>query len=164
MISGVNANVAFQGGVAPKVQQFQQTVNTQVAPDTAEFSGKKKSSAVKKGIIGTVVGLAVAAAALYAGVKSGKLTEVANATKWTEKLQNLAFKGGKGVEASVKYVTTKGKDVIDWCKEKMPSKEKVEEVAVEAWDTYAGKAKEVAENVTETVVDALPDTKFDLKY
>ena len=149
MISGVNANVAFQGGVAPKVQQFQQAVNTQVAPDTAEFSGKKKSSAVKKGIIGTVVGLAVAAAALYAGVKSGKLTEVANATKWTEKLQNLAFKGGKGVEAGVKYVTTKGKDVIDWCKEKMPSKEKV---------------KEVAENVTETVVDALPDTKFDLKY
>ena len=164
MISGVNANVAFQGGVAPKVQQFQQAVNTQVAPDTAEFSGKKKSSAVKKGIIGTVVGLAVAAAALYAGVKSGKLTEVANATKWTEKLQNLAFKGGKGVEAGVKYVTTKGKDVIDWCKEKMPSKEKVKEVAVEAWDTYAGKAKEVAENVTETVVDALPDTKFDLKY
>ena len=164
MISGVNANVAFQGGVAPKAQQFQQTVNTQVAPDTAEFSGKKKSSAVKKGIIGTVVGLAVAVAALYAGVKSGKLTEVANATKWTEKLQNLAFKGGKGVEAGVKYVTTKGKDVIDWCKEKMPSKEKVKEVAVEAWDTYAGKAKEVDENVTETVVDALPDTKFDLKY
>ena len=138
MISGVNANVSFQGGVAPKAQQFQQAVNTQVAPDTAEFSGKKKSSAVKKGIIGTVVGLAVAAAALYAGVKSGKLTEVANATKWTEKLQNLAFKGGKGVEAGVKYVTTKGKDVIDWCKEKMPSKEKVKEVAVEAWDTYAG--------------------------
>ena len=164
MISGVNANVAFQGGVAPKAQQFQQAVNTQVAPDTAEFSGKKKSNAVKKGIIGTVVGLAVAAAALYAGVKSGKLTEVANATKWTEKLQNLAFKGGKGVEAGVKYVTTKGKDVIDWCKEKMPSKEKVKEVAVEAWDTYTGKAKEVAENVTETVVDALPDTKFDLKY
>ncbi|RAI11488.1 MAG: hypothetical protein DKM24_04985 [Candidatus Melainabacteria bacterium] len=164
MISGVNANVAFQGGVAPKAQQFQQAVNTQVAPDTAEFSGKKKSNAVKKGIIGTVVGLAVAAAALYAGVKSGKLTEVANATKWTEKLQNLAFKGGKGVEAGVKYVTTKGKDVIDWCKEKMPSKEKVKEVAVEAWDTYAGKAKEVAENVTETIVDALPDTKFDLKY
>lgn len=164
MISGVNANVAFQGGVAPKAQQFQQAVNTQVAPDTAEFSGKKKNNAVKKGIIGTVVGLAVAAAALYAGVKSGKLTEVANATKWTEKLQNLAFKGGKGVEAGVKYVTTKGKDVIDWCKEKMPSKEKVKEVAVEAWDTYAGKAKEVAENVTETVVDALPDTKFDLKY
>ena len=164
MISGVNANVAFQGGVAPKAQQFQQAVNTQVAPDTAEFSGKKKGSAVKKGIIGTVVGLAVAAAALYAGVKSGKLTEVANATKWTEKLQNLAFKGGKGVEAGVKYVATKGKDVIDWCKEKMPSKEKVKEVAVEAWDTYAGKAKEVAENVTETVVDALPDTKFDLKY
>ena len=149
---------------APKAQQFQQTVNTQVAPDTAEFSGKKKGNAVKKGIIGTVVGLAVAAAALYAGVKSGKLTEVANATKWTEKLQNLAFKGGKGVEAGVKYVATKGKDVIDWCKEKMPSKERVKEVAVEAWDTYAGKAKEVAENVTETVVDALPDTKFDLKY
>ena len=122
MISGVNANVAFQGGVAPKAQQFQQAVNTQVAPDTAEFSGKKKSSAVKKGIIGTVVGLAVAAAALYAGVKSGKLTEVANATKWTEKLQNLAFKGGKGVEAGVEYVTKKGGDLVDWIKDKFSKK------------------------------------------
>ncbi len=168
MISGVNANVAFQGGVVPKAPQYQQTVNTQVTPDSAEFTAKKKGSAVKKGIIGTVVGLAVAAAALYAGVKSGKLTEVANATKWTEKLQNLAFKGGKGVESGVKYVTTKGKDVIDWFKEKMPSKEKVKEVAVQAWDTYAGgcadKAKEVAGQVTEAVVDALPDTKFDFKY
>ena len=122
MISGVNANVAFQGGVAPKAQQFQQAVNTQVAPDTAEFSGKKKNSAVKKGIIGTVVGLAVAAAALYAGVKSGKLTEVANATKWTEKLQNLAFKGGKGVEAGVEYVTKKGGDLVDWIKDKFSKK------------------------------------------
>ena len=164
MISGVNANVAFQGGVAPKAQQFQQAVNTQVAPDSVDITGKKKSSKVKKGIIGTVVGLAVAAAALYAGVKSGKLTEVANATKWTEKLQNLAFKGGSYVDQGVKYVATKGKDVIDWFKEKMPSKEKVKEVAVEAWDTYAGKAKDVAENVTEAVVDALPDTKYDLKY
>ena len=122
MISGVNANVAFKGGVAPKAQQFQQAVNTQVAPDTAEFSGKKKGSAVKKGIIGTVVGLAVAAAALYAGVKSGKLTEVANATKWTEKLQNLAFKGGKGVEAGVEYVTKKGGDFVDWIKDKFSKK------------------------------------------
>ena len=164
MISAVNANVAFQGGVAPKAQQYQQGVNTQVGPDTAEFSGKKKGSAAKKGIIGTVVGLAVAAVALYAGVKSGKLTEVANATKWTEKLQNLAFKGGKGVEKGVEYVATKGKDVIDWCKEKMPSKEKVKEVAIEAWDTYAGKTEQVASEVTEAVVDALPDTKFDFKY
>lgn len=164
MISAVNANVAFQGGVAPKAQQYQQGVNTQVAPDAAEFAGKKKGSAVNKGIIGTVVGLAVTAAALYAGVKSGKLTEVANATKWTEKLQNLAFKGGKGVEKGVEYVATKGKDVIDWCKEKMPSKEKVKEVATEALDTCTSKAKEVAGKVTETVVDALPDTKFDFKY
>ena len=108
MVSGINANVGFQGGINTATnarpymnQPYQYTVAPQVAADTVEIAGKKKGSAVKKGIIGTVIGLAVAAAALYAGTKSGKITEVANATKWTEKLQNLAFKGGKGVEAGV---------------------------------------------------------------
>ena len=59
---------------------------------------------------------------MYAGVKSGKLTEVANATKWTEKLQNLAFKGGKAVETGVEYVSTKGNDVIEWVKDKFAKK------------------------------------------
>ena len=128
MVSGINANVGFQGGINTATnarpymnQPYQYTVAPQVAADTVEIAGKKKGSA-KKGIIGTVIGLAVAAAALYAGTKSGKITEVANATKWTEKLQNLAFKGGKGVEAGVEYVTKKGGDLVDWIKDKFNKK------------------------------------------
>ena len=129
MVSGINANVGFQGGINTATnarpymnQPYQYTVSPQVAADTVEIAGKKKGSAVKKGIIDTVIGLAVAAAALYAGTKSGKITEVANATKWTEKLQNLAFKGGKGVEAGVEYVTKKGGDLVDWIKDKFSKK------------------------------------------
>ena len=129
MVSGINANVGFQGGINTATnarpymnQPYQYTVAPQVAADTVEIAGKKKGSAVKKGIIGTVIGLAVAAAALYAGTKSGKITGVANATKWTEKLQNLAFKGGKGVEAGVEYVTKKGGDLVDWIKDKFSKK------------------------------------------
>ena len=149
MISAVNSNVAFQGAVVQNGQQYRQPVNNQVVPDTAEFAGKKKSSKAKKGIIGTIIGVAVAAAALYAGVKSGKLTEVKNASKWTEKLQNLAFKGGSYIDQGVKYVSKKGADVVDWCKDKMPSKNKV---------------KETASAVTESVIEALPDKKYDLVY
>ena len=129
MVSGINANVGFQGGINTATnarpymnQPYQYTVAPQVAADTVEIAGKKKGSAVKKGIIGTVIGLAVTAAALYAGTKSGKITEVANATKWTEKLQNLAFKGGKGVEAGVDYVAKKGGDFVDWIKDKFSKK------------------------------------------
>ena len=129
MVLGINANVGFQGGINTATnarpymnQPYQYTATPQVAADTVEIAGKKKGSAVKKGIIGTVIGLAVAAAALYAGTKSGKITEVANATKWTEKLQNLAFKGGKGVEAGVEYVTKKGGDLVDWIKDKFSKK------------------------------------------
>ena len=129
MVSGINANVGFQGGINTATnarpymnQPYQYTVAPQVTADTVEIAGKKKGSAVKKGIIGTVIGLAVAAAALYAGTKSGKITEVANATKWTEKLQNLAFKGGKGVEAGVDYVAKKGGDFVDWIKDKFNKK------------------------------------------
>ena len=129
MVSGINANVGFQGGINTATnarpymnQPYQYTATPQVAADTVEIAGKKKGGAVKKGIIGTVIGLAVAAAALYAGTKSGKITEVANATKWTEKLQNLAYKGGKGVEAGVEYVTKKGGDLVDWIKDKFSKK------------------------------------------
>ena len=129
MVSGINASVGFQGGINTATnarpymnQPYQYTATPQVAADTVEIAGKKKGGAVKKGIIGTVIGLAVAAAALYAGTKSGKITEVANATKWTEKLQNLAYKGGKGVEAGVEYVTKKGGDLVDWIKDKFSKK------------------------------------------
>ena len=126
MVSGINANVGFQGGIntatnaRPYMAQQYQYAGAPTA-DTVEIAGKKKSG-VKKGIIGTIIGVAGAAAALYAGVKSGKLTEVANATKWTEKLQNLAFKGGKAVETGVQYVSTKGNDVIEWVKDKFAKK------------------------------------------
>lgn len=148
MVSGISQNVGFQGintatNAAPYMAaSYQYTAQQQPAADVVEIAGKKKSSKAKKGIIGTLVGVAVAAAALYAGVKSGKLTEVKNASKWTEKLQNLAFKGGTYVDQGVKYVSKKGADVIDWCKDKMPSKNKV---------------KETASAVTESVIDALPD-------
>ena len=81
---------------------------TSLNGDTVELSSKKKSgSKVKKGIIGTLVGLAAATTLLYAGVKSGKLTKIDNASKWTEKLQNLAFEGGSYVKKGVEYVATK---------------------------------------------------------
>ena len=75
--------------------------------DTVEVAGKKKSNAVKKGIIGIIAGVAIAAAALYAGVKTGKLTKVENASKWTDKLQNLAFEGGSYVKKGVDWAGTK---------------------------------------------------------
>ncbi len=127
MVSGISQNVGFQGintatNAAPYMAAPYQYTAQQPAGDVVEIAGKKKSSKVKKGIIGTLVGLAVTAAALYAGVKSGKLTEVKNASKWTEKLQNLAFKGGKGVETGVEYVTKKGGDFVDWIKDKFSKK------------------------------------------
>ena len=112
------SNVSF--GAVPQAtanarQYMQAPSNFTGAPetDTVEITGKKKSSAVKKGIIGTIAGVAIAAAALYAGVKTGKLTKVENASKWTEKLQNLAFEGGSYVKKGVDYVTAKGKDLYE---------------------------------------------------
>ena len=124
MVSGISQNVGFQGintatNAAPYMAAPYQYTAQQPAGDVVEIAGKKKSSTAKKGIIGTLVGVAVAAAALYAGVKSGKLTEVANATKWTDKLQNLAFKGGSYVDQGVKYVTQKGGDLVNWAKGKL---------------------------------------------
>ena len=124
MVSGISQNVGFQGintatNAAPYMAAPYQYAEQQPAADVVELSGKKKSSKAKKGIIGTLVGVAVTAAALYFGVKSGKLKEVKNATKWTDKLQNLAFKGGTYVDQGVKYVSKKGTDVINWGKDKL---------------------------------------------
>ena len=112
MVNSVGfSNVSF--GARPQAtenaRQYMQTPSnfTRVEADTVEVAGKKKGGAVKKGIIGTLVGVAVAAAALYAGVKSGKLTKVENASKWTEKLQNLAFEGGNYVKKGVDFIASK---------------------------------------------------------
>ena len=81
------------------------------AADTVEIAGKKKSKA-GKAAIGVVAGLAVAGAALYGLFKTGKLTKVENASKWTEKLQNIAYKGGEGIDKGVTKVMDWGKDLI----------------------------------------------------
>lgn len=110
------SNVSF--GAVPQAtanarEYMQAPSNFTGAPaDTVEIAGKKKGSAVKKGIIGTIAGVVVAAAALYAGVKTGKLTKVENASKWTEKLQNLAFDGGNYVKKGVDFIAEKGKDLL----------------------------------------------------
>ena len=121
MVVGLNSSIGQYNGILnngvqyPAIQGYTyqpQTVNFQGTPQQAEETSKKKSSAVKKGIIGTIAGLAVAAAALYAGVKTGKLTKVENASKWTEKLQNLAFEGGSYVKKGVDWVIGKGKNLL----------------------------------------------------
>ena len=110
------SNVSF--GAVPQAtanaRQYMQTPSnfTGAQADSVEIAGKKKGSVAKKGIIGTIAGLAVAAAALYAGVKTGKLTKVENASKWTEKLQNLAFEGGSYVKKGVDWVIGKGKNLL----------------------------------------------------
>ena len=74
------SNVSF--GARPQAtenaRQYMQTPSnfTGAQADSVEIAGKKKGSVAKKGIIGTIAGLAVAAAALYAGVKTGKLTKI----------------------------------------------------------------------------------------
>ena len=113
MVNGINGSIGQYNGYRvqyPLTQGYAyqpQTVSFQGTPQPAEETAKKKSGAVKKGIIGTLVGVAVAAAALYAGVKSGKLTKVENASKWTEKLQNLAFEGGNYVKKGVDFIASK---------------------------------------------------------
>lgn len=110
------SNVSF--GAVPQAtanaREYMQAPSnfTGTPADTIEIAGKKKGGAVKKGIIGTVVGAAIAAIALYGGVKTGKLTKVENASKWTEKLQNLAFEGGNYVKKGVDFITKKSEDLL----------------------------------------------------
>ena len=122
MVVGINGSIGQYNGYLNGKVQYPLTQGYSYQPQTVSFQGrpqpaaeeetKKKSSAVKKGIIGTIVGVAVAAAALYAGVKTGKLTKVENASKWTEKLQNLAFEGGSYVKKGVDWVIGKGKNLL----------------------------------------------------
>lgn len=83
-----------------------------VPVDTVEIAGKKKGNAGKAalGIVGTVL---VAGAALYGLFKTGKLKHVEGATKWTEKLGNLAYKGGESIDKGVKVATEKGKPILE---------------------------------------------------
>ena len=116
MVNSVGfSNVSF--GQVPQAtanarQYMSAPYQNAAAVDTVEIAGKKKSKAGKTAI-GIVAGLAVAGAALYGLFKTGKLTKVENASKWTEKLQNLAYKGGEGIDKGVTKVINFGKDLID---------------------------------------------------
>ena len=128
MVSGISQNFAAQGTVGtagnPVYIQQAPAFRYEPAADTAEFAGKKKSGA-KKTIFGTLAAAAVTAAALFGLVKTGKLTKIDNPTKWTGKLQNLAYTAGdklvQGYEAAKKTdIVSKGKDMLssglDWVK------------------------------------------------
>ena len=115
MVSGLQQNVGFQGintmtNAAPYMAApYQYTAQPQVQQpqtDTVEIAGKKKSGS-KKGVIGAVVAALVAAGGLFAAVRTGKLTGVANPSSFVDKLQNYAFKGGLFLENAVDTVTQK---------------------------------------------------------
>lgn len=117
MVNRINSSMGqYNGYLNSKVQYplYQsKAVSFQGAPQpAAEDETKKKSSAVKKGIIGTIVGVVVAAAALYVGVKTGVLKKVDDPKTFTDKLKNLAFKGGDSIDKGVTALST-------WTKSKL---------------------------------------------
>lgn len=134
MVSGIQANLGQQYvGAAGNPVYVAQAPAFQYAPaaDSVEITGKKKSGA-KKAIFGTLATVAVAAATLFGLVKTGKLTKVENPSKWTEKLQNVAFNAGdwlvKGYESAKKTdFAQKAKDKLsgcwDWIKSKFGKSE-----------------------------------------
>ena len=94
--------------------------NAGIPTDTVEIgTAKKKGGKKALGILATV---ALAGAALYGLFKTGKLKSIENPTKITEKLQNIAYKGGEGIDKGVKFCTEKGKSLIEWVKGKFAKK------------------------------------------
>ena len=96
MISGIQQNVNFQGGVNAGANaqyagaQYQYAQGP--AADTVEIAGKKGKA--KKAIFGTLAAALVAAGTLFGLVKTGKLTKPADTSKWTGKLQDYAYRAG----------------------------------------------------------------------
>lgn len=124
MTISLNSSIGQYNGVLngkvqyPAVQGYTyqpQTVSFQGTPQQAEETSKKKSSTVKKGIIAGLATAAVTAIALYAGVKTGKLKEIKEPKTFTDKLKNLAFKGGDTIDKGVTGLTT-------WTKAKLGKK------------------------------------------
>lgn len=107
-------NIKTQTNARPYMQSPYQNAPM---PDSLEIAGKKAGKD-KKTVGGVIVAAALLAAGLFAGVKTGKLKAIENPQKWTGKLQNLAYKGGKGVETGVNWVSEKGKPAIEWIKDK----------------------------------------------
>ena len=123
MVSGISQNFATQGmvGTASNPVYVQKAPAIAYAPsaDTAEFTTKKKSG-TKKAVVGTLATVAIAAATLFGLAKTGKLTKIENPSKWTEKLQNLAYTAGnklvQGYDAA--KTTISNKNLVENCKEK----------------------------------------------
>ena len=119
----------------------QQAVSFAGTPTAEEQTENKKSSAGKI-VLGTVATLAVAGAALYGLFKTGKLTKVDNASKWTEKLQNLAYKGGEGIDKVVTKAIGWGKGLFDSDKKK----------ALDAAESINQKAQTSADAIQENII------------
>ena len=150
MVVGINGSIGQYNGILngkvqyPAVQGYSyqpQTVNFQGIPQQTEEEPKKKSSAVKKGIIGTIAGVAIAAAALYAGVKTGVLKKVEDPKTFTDKLKNLAFKGGDTIDKGVTALTTWTKDKISNIKEKIANEDLVDDIPCDINETPKAKPK-----------------------
>ena len=113
------SSIGYSNGYAQGTQ-FAPQRQTQIPPYALSFAGtpqveeeSPKKSNKGKVALGILAGVAVAGAALYGLFKTGKLTKVENASKWTEKLQNLAYKGGEGIDKGVTKITEWGKGLID---------------------------------------------------
>lgn len=123
-----------QAYLPPQAVSFAGTPQTEGEPE--------KKSGIGKKILGVAAAIGIAGAALYGLFKTGKLTKVENATKWTEKLQNLAYKGGEGIDK----VVTKA---IDWGKGFFNSDKKK---AIDAAESINQKAQTSAEAIQENII------------
>ena len=144
MISGIQQNVNFQGGVttgtnaAPYMNaQYQYAQGP--AADTVELSGKKGGKA-KKAVLGTVVAVAVAAATLFGLVKSGKLQKPTDTSKFTGKLQDYAYTAGSKLNDY--YTKAADSKAGKWISENVV--DKVKGLFHKKADTVAETAAEVA--------------------
>lgn len=154
MVSGISqANQQAYLGTVPAyaVQQPQRGIVATAPADTA--APAKKGSAAKKTVFAVLGTAAVAAAALFGLVKTGKLKAPEDATTFLGKLQNYAFNAGdtmvKGYDSAKKSLAEK--DIFKTVQEKVSS-------GIDTIKGLFGKkgAEEATEKVTETVAEALP--------
>lgn len=122
--------------------QPQQQISFQGRPQQAEENQEnKKSNSLKKGFILGLVGAAVTTIALYAGVKTGILKKVDDPKTFTDKLKNLAFKGGDSIDKGVTALTTWAKDKIDNIKDKIADEDLVDDIPCGINETPKAKPK-----------------------
>ena len=117
MVNSVGfSNVSF--GQVPQAtanarQYMSAPYQNAAATDTVEIAGKKKTSTTTKVLIGTAITALAAVGTLYGLFKTGKLKKVENATKFIDKAQNLAYKGGEKLDKGVTKAIEWGKGLFD---------------------------------------------------